>query len=85
MKLIDADNYCESICKCIKDKCDKNKCPIMTAPVAYDVNKVIKNIESEIELVVTDYYLQGKYIKKSQAINIVKAGGKNEQSITDFI
>lgn len=75
MRLIDAENYCENICKCIKDKCSKSKCPIMTAPVAYDTDKVIKNIQTEFELVVTDYFLQGKYIKKNRAIDVVKAGG----------
>lgn len=25
MRLIDADNYCENICKCVKDKCNEDK------------------------------------------------------------
>ena len=33
-KYIDVDNYCENICNCAKDKCDKEKCPILTAPAA---------------------------------------------------
>lgn len=31
-RLIDADNYCENICKCNREKCDKEKCPIHNAP-----------------------------------------------------
>lgn len=38
-KYIDVRNYCENICRCAKDKCDKEKCPILTAPAA-DVAKV---------------------------------------------
>ena len=33
-KYIDVQDYCENICRCAKDKCDKNKCPIWTAPAA---------------------------------------------------
>lgn len=32
MRLIDVDNYCEHICRCNKEKCDKGKCPIHNAP-----------------------------------------------------
>lgn len=38
-KYIDVRNYCENICRCAKDKCDKEKCPILTAPAA-DVAEV---------------------------------------------
>ena len=32
MRLIDADSYCENICRCNKERCDKGKCPIHNAP-----------------------------------------------------
>lgn len=32
MRLIDVENYCEHICRCNKEKCDKGKCPIHNAP-----------------------------------------------------
>lgn len=40
-KYIDVQDYCENICRCAKDKCDKNKCPIWTAPAA-DVVEVVR-------------------------------------------
>ncbi len=52
---------------------------IEDAPTAYDVDKVVEKLEREPELVIpTNHILHGKYIKKSRAIKIVKAGGKNE-------
>ena len=45
MRLIDVDNYCEHICRCNKEKCDKGKCPIHNAPtieaVPVDRNGII--------------------------------------------
>lgn len=32
-----------------------------------------------MKLIVADYYLQGKYVLKNRAIEIVKAGGKPEE------
>lgn len=40
-KYIDVDNYCKNICRCAKEHCDKNKCPILTAPAA-DVVEVVR-------------------------------------------
>lgn len=51
---------------------------IADAPTAYDVDKVVRQLEGEIELKVTQYPLHGRYIKKSRAIEIVKAGGADE-------
>ena len=31
---IDRENYCKNICRCAWDKCNKDKCPIWTAPAA---------------------------------------------------
>lgn len=31
---IDRENYCKSICRCSRDKCDKDKCPLWAAPAA---------------------------------------------------
>lgn len=49
--------------------------------VAYDVDKIVKQLESQIELKVTQYPIHGRYIKKNMAIEIVKAGGGNEKDI----
>ena len=49
-RYIDVENYCENICRCAKDKCDKDKCPIWTAPAADVVEvkhgKIIETIEN---------------------------------------
>lgn len=37
---IDRENYCKSICRCSRDKCDKDKCPLWAAPAA-DVKPVV--------------------------------------------
>lgn len=47
-------------------------------PTAYDVDKVVEQLENEIELVSKDYYMHGRYIKKNRAIDIVKAGGVDD-------
>ena len=31
---IDRENYCKTICRCDREYCDKEKCPIWTAPSA---------------------------------------------------
>ena len=45
MRLIDVDLYCATICKCNRRACDRAKCPIHNAPTAYDVNKVVEQLE----------------------------------------
>lgn len=40
-KLIDAVHYCENICKCNREHCDKSKCPILNAPTV-DAVEVIR-------------------------------------------
>ena len=37
---IEREAYCNSVCKCNKEQCDKNECPIWTAPAA-DVVEVV--------------------------------------------
>ena len=32
MRLMDVDNYCENICRCNRDQCDKEKCSVFLAP-----------------------------------------------------
>ena len=39
------------------------------------VERIVERLEEEIELVVTQFPLQGKYIKKTRAIEIVKEEG----------
>lgn len=38
---IDRESYCKTICRCDREYCDKEKCPIWTAPVA-DVRPVVR-------------------------------------------
>ena len=45
------------------------------AETAFDKEKVIEELRSEIELVVHDPMIAGRYIKKSRAIEIVEKGG----------
>lgn len=45
-------------------------------PTAYDVDKVVKELENTITLEVKQYPIHGKYIKQNMAINTVKEGGK---------
>lgn len=45
------------------------------APTAFDKEKVIKGLRSEIHLTVYDPMISGRYIKKERAIEIVEKGG----------
>ena len=84
MRLIDADDYCENICRCNREACDKSKCPICTAPTAYDVDNVTKELEQlcriNFEAWEKSEWVPDKtaYINKARAYNkaikIVKAG-----------
>ena len=44
-------------------------------PIAFDKEKVIEELRSEIHLTVYDPMLAGRYIKKERALEIVKKGG----------
>lgn len=44
-------------------------------PTAFNKEKVINELQSEIELCVTHPLYPGRYIKKSRAVEIVKKGG----------
>ena len=48
---------------------------IEETPTAFDKKEVIKELKGEIELVVHDPMIAGRYIKKSRAIEIVEKGG----------
>lgn len=48
---------------------------IKEQPTAFDKEKVIEELRSEIHLTVYDPMLAGRYIKKERAIEIVKKGG----------
>ena len=80
MRLIDVDLYCATICKCNRRECDKAKCPIHNAPTAYDVDKVVEELESFSKLA-EDRWINGtsKYAYQEhkcwvKAIEIVKQG-----------
>lgn len=49
MRLIDVDLYCATICKCNRRECDKAKCPIHNAPTAYDIDKVVDELEERTD------------------------------------
>ena len=46
-RYIDIENFCENLCHCNKEYCDKPSCPILNAPTA-DVAEV-KHVEWKIE------------------------------------
>lgn len=47
----------------------------MCAPIAFDKEKVIEKLRSEIHLTVYDAMIAGRYIKKERAIEIIEKGG----------
>ena len=59
-----ADEYRKTILQIIDDQ-----------PTAFDKEKVIEELRSEIHLTVYDPMLAGRYIKKERAIEIVEKGG----------
>ena len=80
-RLIDADELLRNeIARCgcqplVND--DKLLKDIINAqPTAYDIDKIVEQLEGEIELVVREYPLHGRYIKKSRAVKIVKGGAE---------
>ena len=84
MRLIDVDLYCATICKCNRRECDKAKCPIHNAPTAYDVDKVVEELESFAKLA-EDRWTNGTSKHAYQehkcwvkAIEIVKNGGVSD-------
>ena len=42
------------------------------------IDRIVELLERELELVVTQFPLHGRYIKKNRAIEIVKGGDGNE-------
>ena len=48
---------------------------IAKEPTAFDKERVIEELRSEIHLTVYDPMISGRYIKKSRAIEIVEKGG----------
>ena len=71
MRLIDVDLYCATICKCNRRECDKAKCPIHNAPTAYDVDKVVEELEEYL----INYGVPKKSRIHQRIIAIVKQGG----------
>lgn len=70
MRLIDADEL-------IKDRVENDPVRIAAecAQTAFDKEKVIDELKGEIELVVHNPMIAGRYIKKSRVIDIVEKGG----------
>ncbi len=78
MRLIDADEVIKVIDRHTREDGtldDDISCIIEEVRTAYDVDKVERELKNEIALVVREYPLHGKYIKKSRAIDIVRSGG----------
>lgn len=48
---------------------------IDSQPAAFDKEKVIEELRSEIHLTVYDPMISGRYIKKERAVEIVEKGG----------
>ena len=79
MRLIDVDLYCATICKCNRRECDKAKCPIHNAPTAYDVEKVVEELEKATQYIKIDGKPTSvKAIHPAQASEIVKQGGVSD-------
>lgn len=70
MRLIDADEL-------IKDRVENDpvRIAVKCAPTAFDLEKVIEELRSEIHLTVYDPMISGRYIKKERAVEIVEKGG----------
>lgn len=70
MRLIDADEL-------TKDRVENDpvRIAVKCAPTAFDKEKVIEELRSEIHLTVYDPMISGRYIKKERAVEIVEKGG----------
>ena len=86
MRFIDVDLYCATICKCNRRACDRAKCPIHNAPTAYDIDRVVEELEENASRYTKKYttpygnngYRDTKAISVNKAIEIVKQGGVYE-------
>lgn len=72
-------NMTESYWQGVNDKQITVMEAIRNMPIAYDVDKVVEQIESFPTLEVTQYPLHGKYLKKDSVLRILKGGGVDEQ------
>ena len=89
MRLIDADVYCATICRCNRRACDRAKCPIHNAPTAYSVDKVVEEFEKlKIRYFLTiantgdgksDFAYENVGNALDKAIEIVKQGGVGKE------
>lgn len=83
MRLIDVDFYCATICRCNRIECDKANCPIHNAPTAYDVNKVVEELEeltfnADVNIGDDGTTMNNDLIASKNAIKIVKQGGVSD-------
>lgn len=53
---------------------DDISCILEEVPTAYDVEAVSKELKNEMEFVVSEYPVYGRYIKKNRAIEILHSG-----------
>ena len=79
MRLIDADVYCATICRCNRRECDKAKCPIHNAPTAYSVDKVVEELKTDSSVKLYGSQNSDNYmISVKSAIEIVKQGSVDD-------
>lgn len=80
MRLIDADKIdfkkvSGGNSEFARDIIDGAQRLIDSQPAAFDKEKVIEELRSEIHLTVYDPMISGRYIKKERAVEIVEKGG----------
>lgn len=92
MRLIDVDIYCSTICNCNRRECDRGRCPIHNAPTAYDIDKVVEELESltDEECTLHECGIRSERCRPciaKKAIEIVKHGGvsDNESDYCEWI
>lgn len=82
MRLTDADRLekeMNDLCCGECEVCGLSDCPAHSQPTAYDVGKIVEQIRKETdEHGFVDYINNKPVITKEKAIEIVKAGGINE-------
>lgn len=83
MRLIDAEmikiptSMMHNIGGCYMIRVEDAQRIITEQPTVFDKEKVLKELNGEIELVVHNPMIAGRYIKKSRAVEIIEKGGIN--------
>lgn len=76
MRLIDVDSYCATICRCNRGACDRKKCPIHSAPTAYNISEVVNELFKLAKENHGNAGMGGEMVVNlDDAVDIVKQGG----------